>query len=66
MTHPFDSPWFTDLDAFERVELLRELREGHFDVLVGVNLLREGSTCRVSSSPSSTPTRRVPPQRDPR
>jgi len=32
----------SDLDAFERVELLRELREGHFDVLVGVNLLREG------------------------
>jgi len=32
----------SDLDAFERVELLRELREGKFDALVGVNLLREG------------------------
>jgi len=32
----------SDLDAFERVELLRELRQGNFDVLVGVNLLREG------------------------
>ena len=32
----------SELDAFERVELLRELREGHFDALVGVNLLREG------------------------
>jgi excinuclease ABC subunit B len=32
----------SELDAFERVELLRELREGTFDVLVGVNLLREG------------------------
>jgi excinuclease ABC subunit B len=32
----------SDLDAFERVELLRDLREGLFDVLVGVNLLREG------------------------
>jgi excinuclease ABC subunit B len=32
----------SELDAFERVELLRELREGQFDVLVGVNLLREG------------------------
>ncbi len=32
----------SELDAFERVELLRELREGRFDVLVGVNLLREG------------------------
>ncbi len=32
----------SDLDAFERVELLRDLRKGLFDVLVGVNLLREG------------------------
>jgi excinuclease ABC subunit B len=32
----------SELDAFERVELLRELRAGTFDVLVGVNLLREG------------------------
>ncbi len=32
----------SELDAFERVELLRDLREGKFEVLVGVNLLREG------------------------
>ncbi len=32
----------SELDAFERVELLRDLREGRFDALVGVNLLREG------------------------
>ncbi|MDR0521380.1 MAG: excinuclease ABC subunit UvrB [Planctomycetaceae bacterium] len=32
----------SELDAFERVELLRDLRAGQFDVLVGVNLLREG------------------------
>jgi excinuclease ABC subunit B len=32
----------SELDAFERVELLQELRVGHFDCLVGVNLLREG------------------------
>ncbi|MDR1268157.1 MAG: excinuclease ABC subunit UvrB [Planctomycetaceae bacterium] len=32
----------SELDAFERVELLRDLRSGKFDVLVGVNLLREG------------------------
>ena len=32
----------SELDAFERVELLRDLRNGEFDVLVGVNLLREG------------------------
>jgi excinuclease ABC subunit B len=32
----------SELDAFERVQVLRELREGQFDVIVGVNLLREG------------------------
>lgn len=32
----------SELDAFERVTILRELREGGFDALVGVNLLREG------------------------
>src|SRR5262249_43992611 len=32
----------SELDAFERVELLQDLRSGRFDVLVGVNLLREG------------------------
>ena len=32
----------SELDAFERVELLKDLREGKIDVLVGVNLLREG------------------------
>ena len=32
----------SDIDAIERVEILRNLRRGEFDVLVGVNLLREG------------------------
>ncbi len=32
----------SEIDTLERVEILRELREGTFDVLVGVNLLREG------------------------
>jgi len=32
----------SELDAIERIQVLRELREGGFDVLVGVNLLREG------------------------
>ncbi len=32
----------SELDAFERVDILRDLREGLFDCLVGVNLLREG------------------------
>jgi len=31
-----------ELDAFERQALLRDLRLGHFDALVGINLLREG------------------------
>src|SRR5919201_1151060 len=32
----------SEIDTLRRVELLRELRQGHFDVLVGINLLREG------------------------
>jgi len=32
----------SEIDTLERLEILRELREGNFDVLVGVNLLREG------------------------
>ena len=32
----------SEIDALERVEILRNLRLGNFDVLVGVNLLREG------------------------
>lgn len=32
----------SDIDALERVEIIRGLRVGEFDVLVGVNLLREG------------------------
>ena len=32
----------SDIDAIERVEILRRLRLGEFDALVGVNLLREG------------------------
>jgi excinuclease ABC subunit B len=31
-----------DIDAIERIEILRDLRLGRFDVLVGINLLREG------------------------
>lgn len=32
----------SDVDTIERVELLRDLRLGNFDVLIGINLLREG------------------------
>ena len=32
----------SDIDTIERVEIIRDLRKGKFDVLVGINLLREG------------------------
>ena len=32
----------SDIDTVERVEIIRDLRKGDFDVLVGINLLREG------------------------
>ncbi|TSK07457.1 MAG: excinuclease ABC subunit UvrB [Geobacter sp.] len=32
----------SDIDTFQRMEILRDLRLGEFDVLVGINLLREG------------------------
>jgi excinuclease ABC subunit B len=32
----------SDIDTLERIEILRDLRSGVFDVLVGINLLREG------------------------
>jgi excinuclease ABC subunit B len=49
----------SDIDTLERVEILRDLRRGAFDVLVGINLLREGWIYRKSRWwPSSTRTRR--------
>ena len=32
----------SDIETVERVEIIRDLRLGEFDVLVGINLLREG------------------------
>jgi excinuclease ABC subunit B len=32
----------SDIDTLERIEIIRALRQGEFDVLVGINLLREG------------------------
>ena len=32
----------SDIDTIERVEIIRDLRLGKFDILVGINLLREG------------------------
>jgi excinuclease ABC subunit B len=31
-----------DINSFERMEIIRDLRLGEFDVIVGINLLREG------------------------
>lgn len=50
----------SDVDTLRRVELLRELRMGTFDVLVGINLLREGLDLpRCPWWPSWTRTRRA-------
>lgn len=38
----------SDIKTIERMQILRSLRPGEFDVLVGINLLREGLTCRRS------------------
>lgn len=49
----------SEIDTLRRVELLRGLRVGVFDVLVGINLLRKGSTCpRCRLWRSSTRTRK--------
>ena len=48
LTHYYDSKGIlvkylhSDIETLERIEILRELRLGTFDVLIGINLLREG------------------------
>ena len=50
----------SEIDTLERIQIIRDLRLGEYDVLVGVNLLGRASTCRRSRSwRSSTPTRRA-------
>jgi excinuclease ABC subunit B len=50
----------SDIDTIERIEIVRDLRIGKYDVLVGINLLREGSTSPSAGwSRSSTRTRRA-------
>jgi len=50
----------SEVDTIQRIEIIRDLRNGEFDVLVGINLLREGLDLpEVSSLRSSTPTRRA-------
>ena len=36
----------SDIDTLERIEILRDLRKGDFDVLVGINLLRRPGLTR--------------------
>ncbi len=49
----------SDIDTIERIEILRDLRLGAFDCLVGINLLREGLDIpNARWSPSSTPIKK--------
>ena len=53
-----------DIDTIERMEIMRDLRAGEFDVLVGINLLREDSIClRCHLSQSSMRIKRFSPKR---
>ena len=50
----------SDIETPERMAIVRDLRRGEFDVLVGINLLREGLDLpEVSWWPSWTPTKRA-------
>ena len=50
----------SEVETLERVEILRDLRLGEFDVLIGVNLLREGLICpKCHWWPSSMPTKKA-------
>ena len=53
-----------DIETIDRIELLRGLRAGEFDVLVGINLLREGlgHAGGVAGGHSRCGQRRLPPQ----
>jgi excinuclease ABC subunit B len=50
----------SEIETLERVRLLRDLRKGEYDALIGINLLREGLDLpEVSLVPSSTPIRKA-------
>jgi len=50
----------SEVDTLQRIEIVRDLRLGEFDVLVGINLLREASICpRSRWSASSMRTRKA-------
>ena len=54
----------SDVETLERIEIIRDLRLGAFDVLIGINLLREGldaakpAWCKPSAAPRATWTAR--------
>ena len=48
----------SDIDTLERIEIVRDLRMGVFDVLVGINLLREGLDITDSMRAAITETKR--------
>jgi excinuclease ABC subunit B len=56
----------SDIDAIERVEILRNLRLGNFDVLVGINLLQGGSRSAGGGAGGHSGCRQggIPAQRD--
>ena len=50
----------SEIETLERIKLLRDLRKGEYDVLIGINLLREGWTYPKSRwLLSSTPIKRA-------
>jgi excinuclease ABC subunit B len=49
----------SDIDTLERIEIMQDLRKGIFDVLIGVNLLREGLIYRKSLVASWMPIKRI-------
>jgi len=51
-----------EIDTLERIQIIRELRLGEYDVLVGVNCSARDSTARVSLVAILDATRRLPPR----
>jgi excinuclease ABC subunit B len=49
----------SDIETLERIEIIRDLRLGAYDVLIGINLLREGLDIPECAGGVSTPTRKA-------
>ena len=41
----------SEIDSLDRIELIRQLRAGEYDILVGINLLREGLDVQLNNLP---------------